>query len=251
MPQRSGFDSVFIDSSGNPLVNINASVLDGSDNPVSVYEAKTGGAEKSQPITTTSATPGLVRFWAEPGYYQVEISDNELPVRFATRKIPFDAVAGDTSSGSEGISLDQIPTITLDKLPTITAAKLGSESVISGKLKMQNYVVAHNTTSWSSVSPSVHTVAQQTSVAPGIYLAVGELQGVNVAVIGPYFTTSGGTATVGQIASTDRTTGVNGKPLITALVTVSTTTTVELVLGKAGPSGTVTGGLSLFGIAAS
>lgn len=133
MSQRSGFDSVFIGSSGNPLINISATVLDGLNNPVTVYESKTGGAAKAQPIVTSSALPGHVSFWAEPGYYQVEITDNQIPARFATRKIPFDAVAGDTTSGSEGIDSNQIDLTNMTN--RIATSMLQNDSVTSDKLR--------------------------------------------------------------------------------------------------------------------
>jgi hypothetical protein len=131
MAQRSGFDSVFVNTDGTPLVNIKATILNSANEQVTVYEAKTGGAPKAQPIVTTSAVPGLVKFWADPGFYQVRIEDNESSARFSPRNIPFDAVAGDTVSGAEGISFSQIP--------DITTAKLTSEAVTKPKLKLRTF----------------------------------------------------------------------------------------------------------------
>lgn len=137
MAQRSGFDAVFLNDQGQPLTDLNIRVLDTNGNQVQVYETKTGTSLKPQPITTISANKGLVQFWAEPGYYQVEVSDTQIPARIATRVVPFDAVAGDASLGSEGISLSQLPIITNSKIGdnAITESKIADRQVSTLKIK--------------------------------------------------------------------------------------------------------------------
>jgi len=139
MAQRSGFDAVFLNDQGQPLTDLNIRVLDGNGNQVQVYETKTGTSLKPQPITTISANKGLVQFWADPGYYQVEVSDTQIPARIATRVVPFDAVAGDTTLGAEGISLSQVPTVTNSKIgeAAITESKIGDRQVGTLKIKQK------------------------------------------------------------------------------------------------------------------
>lgn len=134
----------------------------------------------------------------------------------------------------------------------VTINKIANQAVVSGKLKVQNYVASLTTTSWSSSTPANHVISQISSVVPGIYLAIGELTSTNVSVLGPGFTSSGGTASINQIDFlSQRTTGGNSSRTIAAIIEVSSTTTVQLVLGKGGPSGSVSGGIQLFGFAAS
>lgn len=173
---RSGFDSVFIDTEGTPIVGLSAIVLNEDNEQVTVYEAKTGLAPRTQPMTTTSAAPGLLTFWAEPGFYQIQISDNQNPPRFSSRKIPFDAVAGDTTSGNEGIVASQIrltsavttnmlqnDSVTADKLRddastdsnrAVTRNHIRNESVTASKTKIRTYTASGFTTCTISSIPA-------------------------------------------------------------------------------------------------
>lgn len=177
MGQRSGFDGVFVDTDGTPLVNISASILDGDNNPVTVYAAKTGAAEQAQPITTTSALPGLVKFWAEPGFYQVEITDNEIPERFGSRKIPFDAVAGDTTSGSEGISVSQLDladeiTDSMLKTNSVTTNKIVDDAVTSPKLGLTYGATKLNANLSFSSTSAWDTVLSLSGLGSGLVLVI-------------------------------------------------------------------------------
>jgi hypothetical protein len=105
MAKRSGFDEVLIDSTtGLPMYDVECTVYDANNSQATVYQTKAGGSLVAQPIVTESSNGGLVQFWAEPGYYEVEVEDTEIPARFATRRIPFNAVAGD----ADGIAESQI-----------------------------------------------------------------------------------------------------------------------------------------------
>ena len=130
----------------------------------------------------------------------------------------------------------------------VTAAKLAAQAVLSGKLKITTFTNSASN-NWSSGAGSDFTVVEQGGVTPGLYLAIGELLSTNVAVDGPRFSTSGGTATITQ--DTTRTTGANSKGTGFALIQIDSTTTVRLVVYRYGNSGSVTGAISLFGIAAS
>ena len=130
----------------------------------------------------------------------------------------------------------------------VGAAELAAQAVISGKLKITTFTNSASG-SWTSGAGTDFAVVQQSSVTPGLYLAIGELLSTNVAVLGPYFTTSGGTATITQ--DTTRTTGASSKGTAFALIQVDSTTTVQVSVGRIGNTGSVVGVVSLFGIAAS
>ena len=350
MPSRSGFDAVLVDSQGVPMSNISVTVLKTDGSPAVIYQSKSGGPIKAQPIITDSSNGGLIQFWADPGYYQVRATDLEVPARIATRFIPFDAVAGDMNGGidSDQVSLtdeitssmlqnnsvttnkiansqvttakiadSQVTTskladgsvttskigdgqvtaakiatgaltvsdgsvtttkivdgavtesklennavtnskllngsVTTDKLAnsSVTAAKVASQAILSGALKITTFTNS-GSSSWTSSTPSNHVVSQVSSVSPGIYLVIGELSSTNVSVVGPSIATSGGSATLTQAGEALRTSGTaSGITTVTALVQVTSTTTVQVIVGKGGPSGSVQGAINLFGISAS
>ena len=130
----------------------------------------------------------------------------------------------------------------------VTAAEIAAEAVVSGKLKVATFF-NDATVTWTSGAGTDLTIVEETDVTPGIYLAVGELRSTSVALTSIRFTTSGGTATVTQ--GTVQSVGASSKATAFALIEVSATTSVRFVLERFGNTGTVTGALSLFGIAAS
>jgi hypothetical protein len=136
MAKRSGFDAVFLNEEGEPLNNLNIRVLNSDGNLAQIYNTKTGTSLKAQPIVTNAANNGLVQFWAEPGYYEVEVSDTEIPARISSRVVPFDAVAGDTTLNNEGISLSQLPTIVESKIGTnaVTRNKILNGEIVESKI---------------------------------------------------------------------------------------------------------------------
>jgi len=154
----------------------------------------------------------------------------------------------DSAVETAKIDDDAVTTAKIDD-GAVTAAKLATEAVLSGKLKVATFTASRTTTTWSSDTPSTHVIREITSVTPGIYLAVGE-ETANVTHVGPSFATSGGTATVTDAGSSRNSAG-NTATTVTALIQVTATTTVQLILGKAGPTGSVSGSLGLYGIAAS
>lgn len=133
----------------------------------------------------------------------------------------------------------------------VTAAKVASQAILSGNLKVTAFTANYGSTTWSSSSPSNQVVRSIADVPPGLYWAFGELLSNSVIVLGPDFTTSGGTATVNQVARGDKSSAINGHTTCFAVIQVSATTTVQLSVGKLGASGNVAGEFSLFGITAS
>jgi hypothetical protein len=100
MSARSGFDGVLLSSTdGLPLIGIDVTVYEADGvTEATVYNSKVAGSAVTFPIVTSSGNGGLIQFWAEPGYYEIEAVDNEeIPARITPRRIPFNAVAGDVS----------------------------------------------------------------------------------------------------------------------------------------------------------
>ena len=174
MAQRSGFDAVFLNDEGQPLIGLSIRVLDSEGNLAQIYDTKTGTTLKAQPIITAAATNGLVQFWAEPGYYQVEVSDTEIPARISSRVVPFDAVAGDTVEGSEGISLSQLPIITESKIGTnaVTESKIGTNAVTSVKLRDDSSTDSNRAVTTNHIRDNAVTAAKQPD---GLYPPVGAI----------------------------------------------------------------------------
>jgi len=127
MAKRSGFDSVLLSSvDGLPLLGISCTVYDANNNQATLYTTKAGGGTITQPIVTSSGTAGAIRFWVAPGYYEVEVTDTESPARITTRRIPFNAVAGDVA----GIDFNQL------EMPnnSIVTNHINNKAVTQGKI---------------------------------------------------------------------------------------------------------------------
>jgi len=103
MAARSGFDGVFNNAAdGKPMANLECYVYDSTNSLATIYAGKTGSTLKSQGFLTVPN--GVIEFWTNPGYYELEVRDTEIPARVTTRRIPFNAVAGDDA----GIDFDQL-----------------------------------------------------------------------------------------------------------------------------------------------
>jgi hypothetical protein len=260
MPQRSGYDGVFIsDIDGTPLIGLNIAVYNSSGATLStIYESKTSSAIKDNPFATTSGNGGLVRFWVNPGYYEIEVSDPSL-ARIGTRRIPFDAVAGDTITGNEGISIDQVPQITEAKIGTsaVSATKLAATAVKAGKVDLRTFSTGLGTTQTADADNLLNS---QASVAPGTYLAIGEIKLSSTTSFYynfPRFEISSGEGTVTA-------TNFNGAPeyiidsiasskteVVThsAIITVTSTATIQQRITHVGPNKNSRGGFIMIGIA--
>jgi microcystin-dependent protein len=66
-----------------------------------IYTSRTGGV-KTNPFLTVD---GIVEFWAEPGDYDIEFIDQNVPVRLTTKSIGWEALPG----GPSGVSANQLP----------------------------------------------------------------------------------------------------------------------------------------------
>lgn len=125
MSARSGFDGVLNDgSTGMPLEGLKITVFDANNQQATIYTSKTGNTLKSQQFLTPSS--GIIQFWVEPGYYEVEVEDTEIPARIVTRRIPFNAVAGDDG----GINLSQVEIPDL----SISGTKIAANSISNNRL---------------------------------------------------------------------------------------------------------------------
>jgi hypothetical protein len=262
MPQRSGYDGVFIsDVTGLPLAGLDIKVYNSSGTTLStIYEGKSSSATKENPFSTTSANGGLVKFWVNPGYYEIEVSDGTGANRIGTRRIPFDAVAGDTITGNEGISLDQIPVVTESKIGTsaISATKLGALAVKSGKVDLKTYSTGVGDT---KSADGDNLLNSQASVPAGTYLAIGE---VKLSVSSgtfyyefPRFVISSGSATVTYndfnaipeyIVDSD-TTAKTEVVSHAAIIAVTSTATIQQKIIHVGSGKDSRGGFILIGIA--
>ncbi len=107
MSQRSFYAESFLDTSGNALSGLTATIKDSAGATATIYNQKSGGTTKANPITTGS--DGLVSFWAEPGTYSVNLHDPQLPVRISDKIFYFEAVSGDTTGGIDDTQLETSP----------------------------------------------------------------------------------------------------------------------------------------------
>lgn len=72
-----------------------------SEDPVPIYQSRTGGAQGPAPEAAASGGPnpfvtgltGAVEFWLESGFYDIYIRDSHVPARIPTRVLQWNAVA--------------------------------------------------------------------------------------------------------------------------------------------------------------
>lgn len=72
-----------------------------SDDPVPIYQSRTGGAQGPAPEAAASGGPnpfvtgitGAVEFWLDAGFYDINIRDSQVPARIPTRVLQWNAVA--------------------------------------------------------------------------------------------------------------------------------------------------------------
>lgn len=136
------FDTVVIDEDGNALNAVEATVNDaGTANLSTIYNARSGGGTKTNPITTTSN--GLVQFWAAPGSYDITFHDTLA--RIADRTFTYEAVSGATA----GIAWSQIDNATVNNIAdanvSASAAIQGSKlDTLDGRLKQTTGIISPN-----------------------------------------------------------------------------------------------------------
>ena len=222
MAERSGYDGVLNNAAdGKPMAGLEVTVKTAANTDATIYTTKLGGTLKSNPITTDST--GLIQFWVEPGYYELEVHDTDVPARISDRRIPFNAVAGDVG----GIDFDQL--------------EIPIGSIVSGDLKLRTHVV----TGPVLTGTADHVIASQASVEPGIYYATGFVE----LTIDDYngagdlrFTNTGGTAAIYQTQLDS-----NSSNIVSAVIVVTATTTINLKGTYSAGFGSK-GALTLFGV---
>lgn len=154
----------------------------------------------------------------------------------------------DAAVTADKLATDAVTTAKIDT-GAVTAAEIAAQAIVSGKLKIATYINTGSATFSAPGQGQDIVIAEQSSVAPGIYLAFGQITNATVAGTGIGFATNGGTATVTEV--TRQQTGVGDLRAANALIQVTSTTTVRFVFGQFGPSGSVSASISLYGIAAS
>ena len=230
MAIRSGFDGSLLDvQTGTPLADVECTVLNSSGTNATIYETRVGGALKSNPFNTTAN--GVVNFFAEPGYYDIQARDTHIPARFTTRRIPFDAVSGDDN----GIALKQI-----DINNKIDQSMFQADSVGTSELKMYTSLGAGSTTTTSS-----QTLVSLSSIPPGIY------QVTTVVALGlggkPGFEITSGTGTWYQVTPGS---GINPTGYTTLVGILEVTATAAIRFYGQPQNGPVTHSMAVFGVAA-
>ena len=147
MAERSGFDGVLIRETGVPAEGILWTVYDADNNEAVIYADKSSGAFKTNGVDPTDAT-GLIQFWVEPGYYEIEVDDTVGDL--ATRRIPFNAVAGDVD-GIDSLQIDLS-----NMTDRITQDMLADNSVGTGQLKIWSDTATGLTTGSSAEATMVY-----------------------------------------------------------------------------------------------
>lgn len=98
-------DTVIEPTTGIALANVQVTVYDvNTTNSVIIYTVRSGGSTKSNPFTTDAT--GEVKFFVEPGSYDIKFHDTQTPARFSDKTITIEAVSGDIVTG--GIAPSQI-----------------------------------------------------------------------------------------------------------------------------------------------
>lgn len=126
---RTHFHDTVIDDAGNALADVTVAVYQrGTVNTVSIYTTASGGTTRPNPFTVTD---GIVSFWAEPGSYDLVISDTEIPPRFSTRTVSWDSIpyAG-------------VNDLTLAVDGSVDEGLLATDSVGSAEIKDNNVTMA-------------------------------------------------------------------------------------------------------------
>jgi hypothetical protein len=176
MSERSQFDTVVLDVEGNALEDIEVTVYDADTlDEATIYSTKTGGGSAPNPFTTTAN--GLINFWANPGSYDINFNDTELPARITERTIQGSAIAGDTDDG--GIDAAQLPQGTSAQIPIINSGGTQQLRTISGSITVtdtggftQKYFSVEGSATLPEDSSEV-TVCQTTPVS-GTYAVWGK-----------------------------------------------------------------------------
>lgn len=230
MAIRSGFDGSLLDvQTGTPLAGVECTVLDSAEDEAVIYQQRVGGSLKTNPFTTDAS--GLIAFYADHGFYEIEVADTEVPARFTTRRIPFDAVSGDVS----GIDISQV-----DIADEVTQAMIQADSVGTSELKMYTSLGTGSTTTTSS-----QTLVSLSSIPPGIY------QVTTVVALGlggkPGFEITSGTGTWYQVTPGS---GINPTGYTTLVGILEVTATAAIRFYGQPQNGPVTHSMAVFGVAA-
>lgn len=205
MAKRSGWDGSFLSPvDGLPMSGVQCTVYNSVGSAATIYETKTGGTLKANPFTTSSN--GVLTFYADPGYYEIEVADTQIPARFTTRRIPFDAVAGD----DEGVAGKQIDFTSAD-----------GNKIVAGDIKTRIHPLSG---SGAGAGPN-YVIAQQASIPAGTYILNGTVEAAtaNVGV-----DTTGGSASVFGHASPVDSVGVGQVWVLNYMIVVTSTTTVRI-----------------------
>jgi hypothetical protein len=110
-----------------PLSNIQVSVyLPGTTTLTTIYQARTGASQKSNPFTTVAG--GVVEFWAEYGEYDIKFHDLNVPARIGDKTIGWNAInAGTGATPSNKIAADGgLPWTALDGVAVRQAVPIGA-----------------------------------------------------------------------------------------------------------------------------
>ena len=177
MSARSGYDGVLISSvDGMPMAGIQWTVYNAAGTEAQLYSTKSGGAFLAQGQITDST--GLIQFWVDPGYYEIEVDDTIGSM--ATRRIPFNAVAGGTNEISESqlplfidgaiISPDTIEGTSI-KANAIDASHIQANAV--GESEIGNLEVTGTKVNIKTkVLQVTATSITMTAIEPGIYYGI-------------------------------------------------------------------------------
>lgn len=124
---RSQFYDSVQDSSGNFVTTSEVTVyLYGTTTKATVYENESGSTQKANPFTPTD---GFIKFWAEPGSYDVLIADTANPAVFTTRTIRFDSIPAVSGVISQTINDGAVTNNDLESSSVLDKAGINSTAV--------------------------------------------------------------------------------------------------------------------------
>lgn len=143
---RAQFYDVGIDASGNAVTSTEVSVYArGTTTLSTIYSNETGFTPKSNPF---NASTGAIDFWAEPGEYDIAISDTSAPPAFVARTIGWSAIPGiegvlTQTIASESVTYEQIAKAPLS-LHGAGAIHVASPKNILSTLTIDNTITSAN-----------------------------------------------------------------------------------------------------------
>lgn len=143
---RSGYFDVIWDiddttGAAEPLDDIEVHVyLAGTTDPADIYQARSGASAVDNPFLTVD---GRVEFFADPGQYDIFVTDTQVPARVADKTVPFDSVPG-ASQGIPG-SLIANGGINTARIAdgAVTTGKIADDAINGDKIADLVIVAAH------------------------------------------------------------------------------------------------------------